>query len=44
MRRVHAQDMIKDNHVFVTYALSSLYEITHRLGISPYFSLWKNHA
>src|SRR5215471_13247256 len=44
MCRVHAQDMIKDNHVFVAYALSSLHEIAHRLGISTYFSLWENHA
>src|SRR5262249_19178560 len=44
MRGVHSQDMIKDNHVFVAYALSSLHEITHCLRISAYFGLWENHA
>src|SRR5262249_38611340 len=44
MCRVHAQDMIEDNHVFVAYALSSLNEITYCFGISTYFSLWENHA
>src|SRR5438132_11557970 len=43
MRRVHAQNMIKDDHVLVAYALSSLHEIAYRLGISPYFGLWENH-
>src|SRR5262249_16540187 len=44
MRGVHSQDMVKDNHVFVAYALSGLHKIAHRLGISAYFGLWENHA
>src|SRR5262245_17362073 len=44
MRGVHSQDMIKDYHVFIAYALSGLHEIAYRLGISPYFGLWENDA
>src|SRR5215813_14807656 len=44
MRGVYSQDMIKDNHVFVAYTLSSLHKIAYRLGISTYFGLWENHA
>jgi hypothetical protein len=36
--------MVKDNHVFIAYTLSSLHEIAYRLGISTYFGLWENYA